>query len=287
VTSRARPTGGVLAPATLLLACLLATGAGGGDGEDGGLPRAHPLERFADTKAGHLLVEIIDAHGTWENWEKIDNIDLTWEWRLYPRPDETEDPVRERVRIDLRGPLRIRVDRPDEQLAFVAAGDELWSLKAGRLPPPRETPESLEALTRNTALFFLLPFNLADPAYDVEYTTETEDDVILTVDLPADAVSRGLTDLKLFADQESHRLRSLLYEFNNQFQVIQLADYRDVDGVQVPFTRITSLAYPNGEPRRILLETAVRKVRFNVFMDESLFTRPPGAENRSWKSRTN
>lgn len=243
----------------------------------------HPLDKLADYKVGHIALKIIDSHGTWESWEKLNTVDFTWEWRIYPSPSEAGEPVTERVRMHLNGPLRFRIDRPDERVVMVYNDGEHWILEDGKIQTKKEKEIDVPTLAWSTYFFFTVPFNFPLEGFELHYNTQTAEDMIVDVKVDESNREGPIEKFTVFSDLSTWRIHKILYEVAGQYQVMQLSDYDRVDGIEIPHTRITSQSFSNGEPRRILLETVVREVKFNAYLDEALFAKPPGPPEESWK----
>ena len=110
--------------------------------------------------------------------------------------------------------------------------------------------------------------------------------MILEIEVAPDAREGEIEKFTVFADLATFMLHKVLFEVAGQYQVVQLFDYHEVSGLQIPFSRITSQSYSNGEPRRILMETVIREIEFNVFLDDGIFTKPPAPPVARWKPST-
>lgn len=68
----------------------------------------------------------------------------------------------------------------------------------------------------------------------------------------------------------------LLVQVVFEYKKVEFADYRNVDGVMVPFRQNVDVRSPDMPE----YETSIRSIEFNVRLDDSLFEAPVDAADR-------
>ncbi|MGA9185816.1 MAG: c-type cytochrome [Candidatus Acidiferrales bacterium] len=163
----------------------------------------------------------------------------------------------------------------DGDSATTVDGHEGWSASPGR--PPREMHDSDVAAARMDAdLQFPLHIQRIFPELRVEYPEKIGDrDAYVLY-----GIREGQPPVELYFDEQSGLLVRLVRYAESPLGLdpsqVDYADYRDVDGAQVPF-RVT-LSQPGNTST-----TQIDEVRQNVPIDDAIFAKP--ASDRSSPAR--
>jgi outer membrane lipoprotein-sorting protein len=211
--------------------------------------------------ADDIIAKNLQTKGGLEKWNSIQSMKLTGHilanGQQVPLTIWSKRPNLMRQEIDLQGTKRVQAF--DGTTAWMMGGDVARAVTGPEAQTAREQAE------------FDSPFiDYRSKGNTVELADPETIDGTKTAHVKLTRKTGQVEDHYFDADTGLERRTSITIERNGQKATVvsDLLDYRDVDGVKVPFSVKQSV---NGTP---LTQLTVNKVEFNVPMDAALFRMP-------------
>ena len=233
-------------------------------------PPAEPMPEASEAdmvKAKEILAATVEAHGGLEKLQAVRNIVM----EARTSANSPAGPMQVEATSYYVYPDKFRQDlkMPQGEMAYVFDGTSGFALTPmGVQPiPPQLAITFKDAVFRET--LWLLT-NLSQNDIPIQYAgTEAVGDKsasILLIPQPSGAM------MKLFVTEETHYVVKIAYPDSSQGVTVNretfMADYRDVDGVKVPYHVVQNI---DGQP---FSDSQVTSITLNAELDESLFQEP-------------
>ena len=218
-------------------------------------------------KAKEILAATVEAHGGLEKLQAVRNIVM----EARTSANSPAGPMQVEATSYYVYPDKFRQDlkMPQGEMAYVFDGTSGFALTPmGVQPiPPQLAITFKDAVFRET--LWLLT-NLSQNDIPIQYAgTEAVGDKsasILLIPQPSGAM------MKLFVTEETHYVVKIAYPDSSQGVTVNretfMEDYRDVDGVKVPYHVVQNI---DGQP---FSDSQVTSITLNAELDESLFQEP-------------
>ena len=233
-------------------------------------PPAEPMPEASEAdmaKAKEILAAAVEAHGGLEKLQAVKNIVM--EGRASANSPAGPMQIEATSYYVYPDKFRQDVKHPQGEIAYVFDGTSGFALTPmGVQPiPPQIAVTFKDAVFRET--LWLLT-NLSQNDIPIQYTG-TEDvggkpASILIIPQPSGAM------MKLFVSEDTHYVVKLSYPDSSQGVTVNretfMEDYRDVDGVKVPYHVVQHV---NGQ---LFSDSKVTSITLNAELDESLFQEP-------------
>ena len=233
-------------------------------------PPAEPMPEASEAemmKAKEILAAAVAAHGGLEKLQAAKNLVI--------EAQVTGNTPQGPMQIDATSyyvyPDKFRQDLklPQGKMAYVFDGTSGFAITPmGNQPiPPQLTATFKDAVFRET--LWLLT-NLSQNDIPIQYADTEEVDgkpaSILLIPQPSGQM------LKLFVSEETHYVVKLVYPDSSQGVTVNretlMEDYRDIDGVKVPYHIVQNVE------GQLFSESRVTSVTLNAELEESLFQEP-------------
>ena len=233
-------------------------------------PPAEPMPEASETdmaKAKEILAAAVEAHGGLEKLQAVKNIVM--EGRTSANSPAGPMQIEATSYYVYPDKFRQDVKHPQGEMAYVFDGTSGFALTPmGVQPiPPQISVTFKDAVFRET--LWLLT-NLSQNDIPIQYAG-TEDvggkpASILITPQPSGAM------LKLFVSEDTHYVVKLAYPDSSQGVTVNretfMEDYRDVDGVKVPYHVVQNV---EGQP---FSDSKITSITLNAELDASLFQEP-------------
>ena len=233
-------------------------------------PPAEPMPETSEAdmaKAKEILAAAVAAHGGLEKLQAIKNMVI--EGRTSANSPAGPMEVEGKSYYVYPDKFRQDLKLPQGEMAYVFDGTSGFALTPmGVQPlPPQLAVTFKDAVFRET--LWLLT-NLSQSDIPIQYA-ETEEVAgkpasILLIPQPSGQM------LKLFVSEDTHYVVKLVYPDSSQGVTVTretiMEDYRDVDGVKVPYHVVQNVE------GQLFSDSRITKITLNAELDESLFQEP-------------
>ena len=233
-------------------------------------PPAEPMPEASEAdmaKAKEILAAAVEAHGGLEKLQAVKNIVM--EGRTSANSPAGPMQIEATSYYVYPDKFRQDVKHPQGEMAYVFDGTSGFALTPmGVQPiPPQIAVTFKDAVFRET--LWLLT-NLSQNDIPIQYAGTEEvggkSASILIIPQPSGAM------LKLFVNEDTHYVVKLAYPDSSQGVTVNretfMEDYRDVDGVKVPYHVVQNV---EGQP---FSDSKITSITLNAELDESLFQEP-------------
>ena len=233
-------------------------------------PPAEPMPEASEAdmaKAKEVLAAAVEAHGGLEKLQAVKNIVM--EGRTSANSPAGPMQVEATSYYVYPDKFRQDVKHPQGEMAYIFDGTAGFALTPmGVQPiPPQIAVTFKDAVFRET--LWLLT-NLSQNDIPIQYAGTEEVDgkpaSILMTPQPSGAM------LKLFVSEDTHYIVKLAYPDSSQGVTVNretfMGDYRDVDGVQVPYHVVQNVE------GQLFSDSKITSITLNAELDASLFQEP-------------
>lgn len=233
-------------------------------------PPAEPIPDASDTdiaKAKEIVAAAVKAHGGLENLTAVKN--------AVSESNSTITIGGESANLQVKffhlypDKLRQDVDTPQGTMSYVFDGKAAYLVSSmGTQPLPPEISKSFNdsVFRENVLLLTNLAQNLIPVQYSGTEEVQGNSAAVLLVKQPS-----GET-LKIYISEQTHHVIKFVFRETEQGVTLNkeqdFADYRDVNGVKMPYHIVQ---YVNGNP---YIENRISSIKFNTEIDETLFEIP-------------
>ena len=233
-------------------------------------PPAEPMPEAGEgdmAKAKEVIAAAVDAYGGLEKLQAVKNIVV--EGRATANSPMGQRQMEGKSYYVFPDKFREELKLPQGEMVTVFDGTSGFMITpmGGQPIPPQATSALKDAVFREA--LWLLP-NLAQNDIPVQYTGTEEVGgklaSILLVTQPSGEV------LKLFVSEDTHYVMKLAYRDSSQGVTVNretfMEDYRDVDGVKVPYHIVQNVE------GQLYSESRVEAITLNAELEKSLFQEP-------------
>jgi hypothetical protein len=229
-----------------------------------------PPPPVPNTPAGERVKRVLVAHGGWDAWRRLENVDYRYVLADYDAVGNMLAPRRERHRLSLSGPMQARADFDrDEAPSVMLLSEGPCSVLAA---PAAGLKQLLLAYR-----LFRLPFSLVDFGVQLELV-ERNSREWLRATWPASAEISSFW-IELSFDKLNRWEQAFWSERSGEgeaFFLLETQRHDAVGGVIKETHRRVFAADRKGTPLRKIYQATTERIQFNVAFEPDVFRCPLG-----------